>query len=723
MGAAVAPVISAVVSGFSAATALGGFSWASFAGSLILGGLSYALTPKPKMPNMPQNTGGSTVAVRQPDLTRQHVYGHVRITRGYAHMQSTGLNGTLHLILILCEGPLRAINEIWVNDYCIPNDWIDSEGNITQGRYRNYMTIRKHLGTDGQAADAKAIANMPVWTGDHRLQGSAYLYITMKKNQDVYPTGVPNVTAIVEGPSLYDPRVNGLRWTTNIAQYAADFLKNNVYGFGANDDDVDDVNTAAQMNICDEIVSTENLDTQVNSIATSTDIITLKGDVLQYQFGDRVRVLSTGSIPSGLSAGVDYYVIPYQIRTVPRILLATSLLNAMAKIAIDITSTGSGTITIRKTGEPRYHGSGVFDTEDNLTQTMNNLVNSMAGRATCIGGYWTLLAGAWRTPSLDLGISEVRGNGVGFKTDVPMSDSFNIVKGLYVSPVNFYQDSDYPSARYDQFIQDDNGIESPKEINLPFTTRPTTAQRIAKIELLRGRQGIVFTSDFYLGALQVQPGDTVNLNFERYGWEDKPFEITEFSFNVVDSNLVTSLTLRETGQGIYEWSGDEAIINDPAPNTNLPNPFDVLVPSGVNYNSRIVDTAGGDVIYIMQLQWDEHPDAFVREFGDFEIQYKLSADPEWLPSFFVDGSLTKTDVFNSSVNIAYDIRIRARNNLGVRSGWTTILNAIVGTSGGVGTTEDWETFSDPVGSGLVEDWETFSDPVGSGLVEDWGYFT
>lgn len=721
-GLAIGSALSAITGGKGVPLA---FSWSSFAISLILGGLSYALTPKEKKPSFDasslNNIGNSTTAVRQSNMTRQNVYGHTRVTRGYAHMQSTGLNGTLHMILILCQGELRAINEIWVNDYVIPQDWIDSEGNITQGRYAGFMTIRKHLGGQYQEADSKAVTNMEGWTTDHRLQGISYLYITMTKNQDVYPTGVPNISAIVEGKALYDPRVDDNVWSTNIALYANDFLKNSEYGFSAFDDDIDNVNVSAQANICDEIVDTEALPTVATSVNDTTDIITLSGDVLLYQFGDRVNVSSTGTLPGGLSSSDDYYIIPYQVSGTPRIMLANSLTNSMNKSQVDITSAGSGTLTITKTGEPRYHGGGVFDTEKNLSETMNDICSSMAGRAVCIGGFWTLLAGAWRSPDIELGIDDVRGNGISFKNSMSMSDSFNIVKGLFISSINQYQSSDYPSAQYLQFIEQDNNLESPKEINLPFTNRPTTAQRIAKIELFRGRQEIVFNSDFSLAGLQVQPGDTIELNIDRLGWANKFFELTEFSFDVANGNLITRMTVRETAQAIYDWSQGEAIDYDPAPNTNLPNPFLVQVPSGVSYNSRIADTSGGETLYIMQMMWDSHPDAFVQQFGDFELQFRKSADTEWLPSFFVDGTLTQSDLFTSQIGVPYDLRIRARNNLGVRSNWVTILGAIVGSSGGVGTTEDWETFTDP--EVYYRDWGLYSEPIGSGDYEDWGYFT
>lgn len=713
-----------IVAGAALSAVTGGvgglaFSWGMFAGSLVLGGLSYALTPKPKKPSFDNSltNKGTTVAVRQPDLTRQLVYGHTRITRGYAHMESTGLNGKLHMILMLCEGPLRAINEIWINDYCIPNDWIDDEGNVVAGRYSGYLTIRKHLGTETQGADTLAMANMGTWTSSHRLAGIAYLYVIMTKDQDVYPTGVPNISAIVEGPVVYDPRIEDETWTTNIALFNRDFLTNDVYGFGVDIEDIDDVNISAQANICDEFVTTEAIDHTIDEVNLVSNQIAFSQDILKFQYGDRVQlVVQDGVAPGGISPGVDYYVIPYQILTNPRIQLATSFENALAKVAIDITSTGSGLLYIRKTGEPRYHGGGAIDTETNLSESMSNLASSMAGRALSIGGFWTLLAGAWRTPTLDLGIEEMRGP-MSFKNALSMSESFNIVKGLFISSVSLYQQTDYPSARYSEFIDQDNGLEAPKELNLPFTNRPTTAQRIAKIELFRGRQDIVFNADFSTTTLQLQPGDNISLTVDRLGWEEKEFEITQYSFDVNNGSLVTRLTLRETAEAIFDWTNGEAISFDPAPNTNLPNPFLVLVPTGVAYNSRAIDTAAADQVFILVLQWDQHPDSFVTQFGDFEIQYKLSESSDWLPSFFVDGMLMQTDVTSSSPNVEYDLRIRARNNLGVRSGWVTITGAVVGSSGGVGTTYDYEYVTDSIST--FNDWGNVTDAPTS--FEDWGF--
>lgn len=700
-------------------TALG--SAALIGGSqLVLGAISYAMTPKPKgfAPNL--SNQASTTTVKQPDLTRQIVYGHTRVTRGYAQIEATEVNDKLHIILMLSEGELRSINEIWFGDYSIPSDWINADGTVGTGRYAGKLTIRKHLGAPDQVADPLAVSNIPGWTNDHTLAGIAYLYLILTKDQDVYPNGVENITAIVEGPTLYDPRIQGLRWSTNIALFAHDFIRNDRYGFAAFAEDVNDVNISAQANICDEIVDTDDTSNRIISLSITTYLLGISANILPYEFGDRVRMSSTGTMPAGLSADVDYYIIPYQMKNNPRFYLATSLENAMNKIPVVITTVGTGILSITKTGEPRYHGSGIVDTETNLSRTLNDLVSCMAGRAINVAGEWTLLAGAWRTPVYDYGIGDVRGSGLRVQNALSLSDSYNVVKGLYFSSQNLYQTSDYPSAYYQQFINDDNNIESPLELNLPYCTRPTAAQRIAKIELFRGRQGIVVRGEFSLKGFLVQTGDVVSLTVDRYGWDEKPFEVTEFSFICeADGSIRVRMTLRETAQQIYDWSAGEAITFDPAPDSNLPDIYNVIIPQGVSYSSRQIDTQQGDIVYTMTLAWSLHPDAFVREFGDYEVQFKLTSESEWRPSFFVDGSLTQTDVVNSSVNVPYDLRVRARNNLGVRSGWVTIIGAVVGSSGGITDTMDWGSVAAPTDQPNV-DYGSVADAPDQPNI-DWGF--
>lgn len=84
------------------------------------------------------------------------------------------------------------------------------------------------------------------------------------------------------------------------------------------------------------ITYTDFATTDVN---TTAETITLSSTT-SYPTGTAVRVSSPGTVPGGLSEGVDYYVININSTTIK---LATSSTNATAGTAIDLTSQGSGT--------------------------------------------------------------------------------------------------------------------------------------------------------------------------------------------------------------------------------------------------------------------------------------------------------------------------------------------------------------------------------------------
>jgi hypothetical protein len=77
---------------------------------------------------------------------------------------------------------------------------------------------------------------------------------------------------------------------------------------------------------------------------TSTDILAAVSNH-GLVTGSRVRVASTSAVPSGLTTSVDYYAIVF---TTTNIKLATTLANALAGTAIDLTDAGSGTISINE---------------------------------------------------------------------------------------------------------------------------------------------------------------------------------------------------------------------------------------------------------------------------------------------------------------------------------------------------------------------------------------
>lgn len=80
--------------------------------------------------------------------------------------------------------------------------------------------------------------------------------------------------------------------------------------------------------------------------AATTDVLTSVAHGMRTGDGP-IRVTTTTTLPGGLAAATDYYVIKIDADT---FYLATSLANAYAGTRVDITDTGTGTHTLDRTG-------------------------------------------------------------------------------------------------------------------------------------------------------------------------------------------------------------------------------------------------------------------------------------------------------------------------------------------------------------------------------------
>lgn len=124
-----------------------------------------------------------------------------------------------------------------------------------------------YLGQAGQAADPYLLSEFPsTWTTSHRSDGASYLACTLLYDQDVFTSGIPNVSAIVRGRRVYDPRLDSTNggsgshrytdpttwaWSRNPALIARDYLKMEL---GCDDSEIDDTTVIAAANACDEWV-------------------------------------------------------------------------------------------------------------------------------------------------------------------------------------------------------------------------------------------------------------------------------------------------------------------------------------------------------------------------------------------------------------------------------------------------------------------------------------
>ena len=146
------------------------------------------------------------------------------------------------------------------------------------------------------------------------------------------------------------------------------------------------------------------------------------------------------------------------------------------------------------------------------------------------------------------------------------------MRGIFTGLVNNDNPTDYPPVE-NALYQSEDGEIIDRDLPLPFTQRPSAAQRIAKIELERQRQEIIFSASFKLTALQVQAGDNILFSFDRYGWDSKVFEIIDWSLNIEGDDEspipVVNMTLQENAEGVYDWNDGEETTYDLAPQYKL----------------------------------------------------------------------------------------------------------------------------------------------------------
>jgi len=647
---------------------------------------------KPEGPKLPDRQISRTL--REPTVARRLVYGEKRVGGVLAFMGTTSDGKFLHMVIAVAAHEIEGFEAVLLDDYPIYPDDLNGSGEVTRGRYDNLVRVKTHLGTDGQTVDTDLDSEVSEITSDFRLRGVAYLYIRLEHDADVFPTQIPNVSAYIRGKKVTDTRSSTTIYSQNSALAVRDYLVTTTTDGGAGFDtsEVDDTFVTTAANVCDEFVAVQDVGVTVKSVDSTDDFLAFNDKILKFQTGDRVQVTTTGTLPGGIAAVTDYYVIVrHRVGSDDHdteIKLATSYLNAVAGTQINITSVGSGTHTVTKKAEPRYVAAGVIDTAQKPSQHIRELLSSMAGQMAAPGGVFKMWAGAWVAPTVTLDESDLRGP-IKFQTKQSRRVRFNAVKGVYSSPLNIDVPADFPAVTNLTYETED-GERLWGELDLAYTVRPHQAQRIGKIALERMRQQIAGEIPVSLVGMLFQPGDTVNLTIDKYGWSAKTFEIVNWRFDSQKDDAGTPvlgilLSVRETAAAIFDWNSGEETSVDPAPDTNLPNPFVVANPTGLAVTTLEFLTETGTRLYKLDLTWTAPLDGFVTNGGQIEIQFKKSADADFLPSFFVDGSVEMVTIpADVQFGVNYDVQIRSVNSLGARrrpTAWTQIFGYTVGAPG------------------------------------------
>lgn len=677
-------------------------------GAVISIGLSFvasALAPKPptrqneSVPNVSPTTAAQKSAVgaasfqaratqrvqqfRQPITAWRFIYGETRVSGPLTFVTVTGNKQFLHMVITLASHAIEAFKVVFLNDEAIVvagNLHVDANGLVNTGKYSGKVRIQTDTGATTGQPFPDLVTEATEWTSAHKQQGRAKIYVRMEFDQDVFPSSIPNISAWVKGKKLATASGGTAAWSFNPSLILRDYLTTARIegGMGVTTAEVDSAFTLSAANSSEEIVSTARQTATITSVNTSANLVTVSGVIATLQCGDRVRLETTNTLPAGLATATDYYVKSWTPQGVVQYAFASTFAQCVTDSGanVNITGSGTGTHTIVKTGEPRYTGHGMVTLDSSPNAAVEEILSAMAGRLVYASGVWRIQAGVYNSPTFSFDEGDTI-QPIQATTKAGRRERFNAVKGVYVSLINHDQPTDFPPITNATYEAEDNGERTFRELDLPFTTRPHTAQRIAKLELERHRQMVTANVVLNLKGLQVQAGDTIQYSNTRLRWTNKVFEVVDWSLSAEGEDapiLGVGLTLRETASTVFDWNSGLETTVDLAPNTNLPDPFTVKPPQNLTVTESIYSTRGSAGVKARAtVSWSAADDPFVRFY---QMEYRLnSSGDNWTVTARTEGLVQRIDDIAPGT---YDFRVRATNSLNVRSTYLTLTKEVFG---------------------------------------------
>lgn len=133
-----------------------------------------------------------------------------------------------------------------------------------------YVRAKKFLGVSAGERDTDLeTASGGQWTANHLGRGVARIHVTLRYDLDVFASGLPQISAVIRGKKLYDPRTSTTGWSQNAALAARDYLTD-ALGFGEPAASINAALANAAANVCDELVPISILYLQARYTANGT---------------------------------------------------------------------------------------------------------------------------------------------------------------------------------------------------------------------------------------------------------------------------------------------------------------------------------------------------------------------------------------------------------------------------------------------------------------------
>ena len=375
------------------------------------------------------------------------------------------------------------------------------------------------------------------------------------------------------------------------------------------------------------------------------------------------RTSTTGYSANAALCIRDYLVSEYGLNT-----LASSIDDSYFSTAANDCNTSSGS------GESnKFEINGVISTGANIRTNLQDMVGACVGNLYYSAGQFKLVAGVYSPSVKTLTLDDLRSE-ISLNTRTSRRDNFNSVQGTFIwagvddgsNSGGDWTEFEYPPITSTTFVTEDNDYDNPLQLDLPLTTGSATAQRIAKQTLFRAREQMSFSAEFGMNAFDLEIGDTVSLTLDRYGWDEKEFEVVSWGFKASQDagDLRVTLGLRETSSAAFDWDAEESAIT--GNNSNLPQPNEGLVIDNLTASAGGRIQGDGTFINSAVLDWDDISNAYL---DYYDIEWKILSDTVYNATTSNSSNIEITPLID---NIEYIFRVRSVATSGNQGPWATV---------------------------------------------------
>jgi len=661
-------------------------------GTSIIGGLvGQKLAPKIDPPNFGTAIeSGITVTSKAPTAPYRVIYGTSRIGGTIVYAETTSsTNEFLHMVIVLAGHEVDDISTIYLGDDAVALETSSNDSNgipiytPTSGdKYNGKLRVKKHFGDPAQLADANLVTDVTQWTTDHKISGKAYIYLKFTFDSDVYPNGVPNVSAIVKGKKLYDPRATSFTASSGTVSTVNNTITLSSHG----------------LSTFDRVTYDTNSNTAIGGLSNGTLYYVIKVDSdtikLATNYANCVAetAISLTSVTGSTTQKFNFTTFSdnpvlcirdYLSNTIYGMQVEDVEINDTNFIASANTCDETVTVTNPSGTEKRFTCNGSFQLSQSPKVIIENLLTTLGGFLIYSNGEFKIIPSSYLSPTVTLNENNLR-SGVSINSRVSKKELFNAVKGLYSEPANDFQPQNYPFLTSSAFEAEDNGERIYAEFDYPFTNSSRMCQRLSKIQLLKVRQQISFSASFDMGAFDLDVGDTVNITNVRMGWSNKTFQVLEWGFSIDgnDGSLQITANFKEIASAVYDFStGDYSTVSS-GKATNLPKSTSVSAPTAITLTDELVSYNDGTVIVKLVIELTEATDSFT-ELYEIEIKQLTDADGNAVTDDFKQigrGARLSYEFLNVIDRASYQVRARGVNIYGVNSSTITADHTVIGLS-------------------------------------------